>query len=104
MCLELLVEARQTFQRIRANRAGIRAHDRQRRIGHEEDVLLQILQILEHLEEHDVLLHQDVVERLHVRFAILDGHAVAEANALDILGGKPLCAVLADDQAMIVRT
>ena len=96
-----VAEARQTLNRIRANRAGIRADDRQRRIAHKERILLQIFKVLEHLEEHAVIGHDDVVEGLDVRLAVLDGHAVAEADALDLVVAHPVCGFRVDKQALI---
>ena len=42
-------EPRQALDRICANRAGIRAQYGQRRIGHEEGIRFELIQVLQHL-------------------------------------------------------
>lgn len=84
--------------------AGIESDDGERRKADKERVRLEQFEILQHFEEGAVDRHEDIVERFHIRLAILDRYAVAEAHALDAVVGKPLRAAGADHQAMIVRS
>ena len=62
-----------------------------------------MLEVLEHLKEYDVLLHQDVVEGLDVLIAVLDGYAVAKAHALHLVIAEPDRGLLANEQALVLR-
>lgn len=98
------LKLRQPLNGIDPDGAGIEADDRERRKADKERVRLEQLEILQHFEERAVDRHEDIVERLHIRLAILDRYAVAETHALDAVVGKPLRAVGADHQTMIVRS
>ena len=84
--------------------AGIEADDRERRKADKERIRLEQLEVLQHFEEGAVDRHEDIMERFHIRLAVLDRYAIAETHALDAVVGKPLRAVGADHQAMIVRS
>ena len=78
------------------DRAGIQTYDRKRREGHEEYVLFEQLEVLEHFDENDVLCQKDVVERLDIFVAVLDGDAVTKSYCLDLVVTEPLSGLSID--------
>ena len=94
-------EAGQTLDGVDAHRAGVQADDGDGRVADEEGVALELVQVLQHFQEGAVLRHQDIVEGLDVRHVALDGDAVAETDALDLVVRQPLGAVGADLQAVV---
>lgn len=72
------------------NRAGIQADDRKRGEGHEEYILFKVLEVLENFDENDVLCKENVMERLNIFIAVLDGNTIAESYCLPCDRGTTL--------------
>ena len=72
------------------NRAGIKTHNGKRREGHEEDILLELFKVLEHFDENNAFCQENVVERLDILVAVLNGNTIAEAYCLDLVIAEPL--------------
>ena len=83
------------------DRAGIQAYDRKRGEGHEEYVLFEQLKVLEHFDENDVLCQKDVVERLDIFVAVLDGDAVTKSYCLDLVVTEPLSGLSIDKESLV---
>ena len=83
------------------NGAGIQTYDWKRGVGHEEYVLFKILEVLENFDENDVLCQKDVVERLDIFVAVLDGDAVTKSYCLDLVIAEPLCGLSIDKESLV---
>lgn len=100
--LHLSGELGKAFNRVGAHRAGVESHDRERSVAHEEDVLLELVQVLEDFKEDDVLCEQDVVEGFDVLVAVLDRDAIAEADALGLMVLEPLGGLAVDEEPLVL--
>ena len=83
------------------NRAGIQADDRKRGEGHEEYILFKVLEVLENFDENDVLCKENVMERLNIFIAVLDGNTIAESYCLDLVIAEPLCGLSVDQESLV---
>lgn len=97
----LLGELGQSLNCIGTDGAGVQSVDRQGGVAHKEYLAVKFFQILENFQEHYVLGHEYVVEGLDVLIAVLDGHAVAKAHALDLVIAEPDGALFPNEQALV---
>lgn len=97
-----LREFSQSLDCISTDRAGIQSLDGKRAVGHEEYVCIQLVQVLQNLQKYDVFRHQNVMERLNIFVAVLDGYAIAEADAFYLVVTEPGGALGVDQEPLVL--